>query len=331
MEAMTDSVVILEGEMAADGPVVVYVNRAFEKLTGYRRDEVEGRSTTRLQGEKTDLRVLARLRRSMERQEPFIGQMYSYRKDGTAMWLSWEVAPMKNEKGEIGYWVAVERDETERNRLQREILEVGARERRRFSYDLHDSLGQQLAGISFLCKVLESELEKACPERVQTAAEIRKLVQDAAEQTRTLAKGLAPMHGEPVNFPSLLKELAVSTTYIYRIPCKCIVGKDASVAEISQADHLYYIASEAVTNAVKHASATKIVIRFELNRNHLELSVSDNGVGVGTKENTGGMGQRIMAYRAESIGGSLEIVPTPSGGTRVVCSVPIEKQTNVPA
>ncbi len=321
MEAMTDSVVILNRELEPEGPTVVYVNRAFEKLTGYAREEVKGKSTARLQGAKTDLRVIARLRRSIERGVPFIGQMYSYRKDGTEILLSWDVSPIRDEDGEIAYWVAVERDMTERNRLQRELLEVGARERRRLSHTLHDSLGQQLAGIAFLCKVLESDLQEKDPDSASAAHEISTLVGDAIEQTRALAKGLAPLHDKPESLASSLRELADGVSRLYRIPCRCDLDENAVVQDISVADDLFNIAGEAVNNAIKHAAPSQITVRLKRVGNRIELIIEDDGKGIDPDNGGSGMGLQIMAYRADSIGGGFEIVSPASGGTRVICSV----------
>src|ERR1700678_2680630 len=80
-------------------------------------------------------------------------------------------------------------DVTERQRLEKAILEVSAREQRRIGEDLHDGLGQHLTGIAFMSKVLESKLhEKSLPESCD-AEKIVKLVNEAINKTRELSRG----------------------------------------------------------------------------------------------------------------------------------------------
>jgi signal transduction histidine kinase len=88
--------------------------------------------------------------------------------------------------------------------------------------------------------------------------------------------------------------------------------------------HLYRIAQEAVSNALKHGKATVIVIRLKRKNGDIILSVADNGTGMpqGMSDHDG-MGLRIMSYRAKLIGGDLTIQPRPkSKGTLVECRVP---------
>ena len=87
------------------------------------------------------------------------------------------------------------------------------------------------------------------------------------------------------------------------------------------ATHLYRIAQEAITNAVKHSEAKSIVVRLESGADGLTLTISDDGVGVPPKIQ-GGMGLRTMAYRASVIGASFNVARQLSRGTRVTCQLP---------
>jgi signal transduction histidine kinase len=85
--------------------------------------------------------------------------------------------------------------------------------------------------------------------------------------------------------------------------------------------HLYRIAQEAVTNAVKHSKAEEIVLRLAAEGDGLTLTICDDGVGVPEKP-PGGMGLRTMAYRASVIGAIFNIERLPARGTRVACQLP---------
>ena len=87
--------------------------------------------------------------------------------------------------------------------------------------------------------------------------------------------------------------------------------------------HLYRIAREAVINANKHACAREIIVRMRSSANRLELSVTDDGIGLSPDSHLGaGMGLQIMDYRARSIGARLEIKTVRPHGTRVACYLP---------
>jgi len=95
------------------------------------------------------------------------------------------------------------------------------------------------------------------------------------------------------------------------------------VTDQAVAIHLYRIAQEAVSNALKHGKAGRIEINLTASANAAALAVTDNGVGLPRKpRKRTGMGLRIMRYRAEVIGGTLSAEPLPGGGTRVVCTLP---------
>jgi len=86
--------------------------------------------------------------------------------------------------------------------------------------------------------------------------------------------------------------------------------------------HLYRIAQEAVSNALKHGQARRIEIGLTAKGRSITLAVKDNGTGIPRKlPKRKGMGLRIMRHRAEVMGGALLVEPVPGGGTRVVCTV----------
>jgi signal transduction histidine kinase len=90
------------------------------------------------------------------------------------------------------------------------------------------------------------------------------------------------------------------------------------------ATHLYRITQESLTNALRHGSPEKIDISLTREDKEICLVVEDNGVGFSAADRESGMGQRIMAFRAELIEATLEIETELGKGTRVVCTVPID-------
>ena len=93
--------------------------------------------------------------------------------------------------------------------------------------------------------------------------------------------------------------------------------------DVGTASHLFRIAQEAVRNALRHAQARQIEILLLGDASHLTLTVSDDGPGRPREDRMPGLGLRIMAHRAEILGGDLAIESVDGGGTRVRCRVPL--------
>jgi PAS domain S-box-containing protein len=118
MEQSNESVVITTAQLDQPGPQIVYVNPAFTKMTGYTPEELIGKTTRILHGPKTDLAVLARLREDCKAGKVFHGEVVNYRKDSSEFCLEWSVWPVQNERGAVTHFVAIQRDVTERRRIE---------------------------------------------------------------------------------------------------------------------------------------------------------------------------------------------------------------------
>jgi signal transduction histidine kinase len=222
--------------------------------------------------------------------------------------------------------VALTSEINERARLEQELLHISEREQRRIGHDLHDSLGQHLTGTALAGHVLGKKLaEKSLPEAA-AADNVVKLVEEAIDLTRTLARGLHPVDLEGENFLDSFGELAANVSERFKIRCRFVCAP-SHIRPPEGAIHLYRIAQEAINNAIKHGKAKEIFIRLEKLKNVLTLSVEDDGSGFSESARGGpGMGLRIMAYRASVIGGAFSIAKLPGRGTRVICTLPTEKE-----
>jgi PAS domain S-box-containing protein len=129
IEAAAESILITTTDLDAPGPSIVYVNPAFESMTGWSRAEVVGRSPRILQGPNTDLRIFSDLREKLYARETWEGQTVNYRKDGSEFWMEWSIVPLKNERGEVYQYVAIQRDVSARIEAERRLQEAQAAER----------------------------------------------------------------------------------------------------------------------------------------------------------------------------------------------------------
>lgn len=220
-----------------------------------------------------------------------------------------------------GEVLALIRDVTNRKLMEKEILEISNREQMRIGQDLHDGLGQHLTGITFLARALETKLTaRQLPEAAE-AAEIGKLVLQALSQTRNLARGLFPVELESTGLVPALKDLTTSVEKTFNISCQFAGDETVDVRNRTLAHHLFRIAQEAISNSVRHGQAQQVTVSLEPLEDKLALTVRDNGVGLPAgRRDAKGLGLRIMNYRAQKIGASLDIHPAEKGGTVMTCT-----------
>ncbi|HEY1225789.1 MAG TPA: EAL domain-containing protein, partial [Ramlibacter sp.] len=119
---LNDIVLITEaGPFSEPGPRIVFVNEAFERRTGYSRDEVLGRSPRFLQGPNTQRRALDQIRAAMEEWRPARVDLINYNKNGEPFWVDLDVSPVWDKQRKLTHWVAVGRDVTERKLAEEKI------------------------------------------------------------------------------------------------------------------------------------------------------------------------------------------------------------------
>ena len=321
VDAAAESILVTDAALEAPGPRILYVNEAHRRIFGYDPGELVGRSPRVFQGPQTDRAVLDRVRARLEAGEPVAAETVNYRKDGAPFILQWEIAPVKDEAGRVVNWVGTQRDVTERRRLEREILEISAREQERMAQDLHDGLGQVLTGVSFRLQALRAVLEaRGDADLAADADRSRALVVEALEQARAIARGLFPVNVEPDGLMLALERLADDAAAAYGIDCTFTFDAPVPLRSTEAAGHLYRIAQEALANAARHGRASSVLISVSHGEGGaVTLAVQDDGVGIPDAAFSGGegLGLRTMRYRAERVGGSLAVRPLESGGTLV--------------
>jgi PAS domain S-box-containing protein len=243
------------------------------------------------------------------------------RKDGTVLHVLIDANGLW-EHGRLLYSRWFVRDITRQLELEREVLVVAERERQRIGHELHDDLCQQLTGIEFLSQTLVGQLSGLSAANADRAREIAQMVRKAIDHTRELAHGLSPVQLETVGLNGALEELAARTRRLFRIDCRFRSNAHAWTHDPALGIHLYRIAQESISNALKHGRAKRVEIGLVRNKYRLVLAVSDNGVGLPTKpRKSQGTGLRVMQYRAGAIHGNLVVRRNLKGGTTVSCTI----------
>lgn len=214
------------------------------------------------------------------------------------------------------------RDITDRVNLEWEILHISEREHRRIAQDLHDGLGQLLVGAAYLAGTVRQDLAARRLPEARKLGRIGEVINEAVAQSRNLARGLHPVEPEPNGLMAALESLAARTKKLFQVRCHFSCRRPVLIPDNTVATHLFRIAQEAVTNAIKHGKPGHIEISLTRTPARISLAVKDDGSGMpARRRKKAGMGLHIMRYRAGMIGGSLAVQKEPGGGTTVVCTV----------
>lgn len=182
-----DAILITDaGRMDPPGPQIVYVNRAFTRLTGYSSEEVIGKTPRILHGRQTQRTVLDQIRTALLKGEPVHTELINYRKDGGEFWADLDIVPIKDDGGRITHWAASTRDVTDRKRTEQRLWQASTMETvgRMASGVAHD-FNNLLTVISGYAQMLLGALSPEDPSR-EDAEEIAKAAERATALTRRL-------------------------------------------------------------------------------------------------------------------------------------------------
>lgn len=337
-----------------------FVNRRFCEIIGYDESEILGRDTSHFTHPDDAGKTHELFRQLINKARPFQLEKRYIRKDGSTVWGSVSASRVRGIDGKVQSAIAVVIDitarkvaevklerskqlleklveqrtkalsltnaelksEIERRKgLEGEILAVADREQQRLGQELHDGLCQHLTAVAFMARSVALRLRN---HRVIDAADIEKiaeLVNNAATDTRNLSRALHRADIDSAGFITALEDLV--DREIWKIPCRLEVKPSFRLEHDAAAAQLYRIAREAVINANKHSQAREIVIKLERSPRGMVLRVIDDGTGLSNESGPRqGLGFHIMNYRAQLMGGRLEIESAKGGGMCISCYLP---------
>ncbi len=212
-------------------------------------------------------------------------------------------------------------DVTEARQLEMNFLTMVEKERQKMAFDLHDDLCPQLIGIKVIAGIFKRRLSAKPDKLVEEFEKIVSLIQESINKTRLFARGLCSTNIASQGFESALAELSQYVKDIYNVSCHIEVDQINNFINTTMATHIYYIIHEALHNAIKHADAKNIFIKFIGIGEKSLLEIKDDGCGIKSSLKDRGMGMKIMQYRSKIIDASFTVEKRSCGGTKVLLEI----------
>jgi two-component system sensor kinase FixL len=281
------------------------------------REELIGRTVGSFYGEEAQKH---QVRHNLEAIRTGKVQVFEYRVPVGDVVMTCESRVARAGENEV---VVTVRDISDRVELERKLTVIGERERNDIGREIHDGLAQMLTGVKLLLEYLEKRLREEGSPHAGAASLATEHINTTIEHARELVRGLNPIPQGTTLFQALELLASHATKYLGASCPTAFAGDPSGLDEVAIA-HLYRIAQEAVTNAVRHGEAAEIRIGCRIADGALVLEVADAGSGFDEPRDTAaGLGLKIMRHRARALGGEVTITRRPEGGTLVACSCPL--------
>lgn len=265
-----------------------------------------------------------------ERQCAF--RVHGVRSDGGTIPLEAHLHPVNPSSGDHRLHVVTVRDLRPQERLTQSSLRIAEQERQSVGRDLHDVLGQSLIGLALLADELAASLSRDGETEAGTnAALAQQLAQRCRETcglTRTLVRGLVPIGLGDGSLGEALRDLASSCASLYGVECQADCAALSLPPEVNS--HLFRIAQEATTNALKHSGCDRLRIVLSQVGDKVMLTVKDNGKGISESGlRHSGSGLDSIRHRCQLIGARLSIAQPSRGDTGVNVAWSVPKPTQL--
>jgi len=208
--------------------------------------------------------------------------------------------------------------------IERRLAAARQAERMSMARDLHDDLGGELAGLGLLAHDLREQLEAEDSPHAPGFGRLVERLRVMHERVRTMARGLQPVSADPDGLAVALQDLVRTQQTSSGVSCRLVSDALVPTEDLTVATHLFYIAQEAVTNAVRHAEPSEVIVELTTGGEELHLRVTDDGIGFDDERarRAGGLGLSTMRQRCREIGGAFSIDRRKGGGTVVACDLP---------
>lgn len=307
----------------------IYVNPAFERITGYSAEEAIGRNCSFLQGKDNEQAELKRLRAAIKEGNSCTVILRNYRKDGSLFWNELSISPIYDTEGNLTHFIGIQTDITERQQIQEQLI-ASLKEKEVLLKEIHHRVKNNLQIVSSLLNLQSSYIQdeqalamfKDSHNRIKSMALIHEKLYRSSDFTK-------------IDLPDYIRSLTSNLFSSYRQVSSRIDLKqkiEDITLDIDTAIPCGLIINELISNSLKYAfpgeMKGKISISFyhQQENNRFILKVSDNGVGLPPGFNpleTESLGWQLIISLTEQLGGELTF--SSQKGTDVTIVFPSNK------
>ena len=211
----------------------------------------------------------------------------------------------------------------QRSELAQKLISMQESTLRSISREMHDEFGQILTAIG---SMLTRAGRRAGDETLRAdIREVGEIAQTALDKVRSLSQALHPVTLEEAGLESTLEWYLPTLERQSGIRILYEKTGDSAALESEMRIHVYRVLQEALNNVIRHSGAQQAWVRLRFLDRELKLEVEDDGKGFIPNGSRRGLGVTAMRERAELLGGRLEFLPSPTGGTLVRLAVPLER------
>lgn len=317
---------------------ILYVNRSFERISGYEEYELIGKNASDVFIKDQDSQTV----NLQENRNRILGKEGLYeikvmKKDGSsAIWVI-SGAPTFDMKGKVRGSIGIHWDVTEIRALENKLLidsvkkekelmearlQAEEEQREMIGRDLHDGVGQMLAYLSLYFNVLKekSTINSEDVDKAQTT------LKSTIDEVRRLSRNLAPPAIKDLGFREAVIELINSYSIVTTPKFHLVIYKDKDPDQLLH-EHkimLFRVIQELSSNTFKHAKAENVYINIDYSNELLEIRYTDDGIGFDINHSKKGVGIKSIFSRLEFYGGKINFTTEPGKGMEVIIKLPYQ-------
>ncbi|WP_437206923.1 ATP-binding protein [Planctomicrobium sp. SH664] len=293
IEFATNGIVITDARTS--GNPIIYVNPAFQVLTGYLLDQVIGKNCRFLQGPETDPTAVDELRQAIRNQVECEVTILNYRRDGQPFWNHLQIAPVTNDDGLVTHFIGLQTDITDRVANERRLLEAqivaesANRAKSEFlanmSHEIRTPLTAILGCADSLCRELSGEAPRATAKTIRSQGQLLMGILNDVLDLSKIEAGKLEIHKEPCSIMATIADVrSLMDPQASAKGLELITCFDTALPEVIHTDPLRFrqVLINLTSNAIKFTERGRVELRIQADSENslLQVSVVDTGIGI---------------------------------------------------
>ncbi len=316
---------------------IVWVNKSFESMTGYKIPEIKNKNAFKLfLSSNMEVKKMTKITNLRKKKKESIYEVQMMKKNGKMLDVVISGSPVIDIDGSVRGSVGIHWDVTEIRKMekaldeekeiiQREVLKATLnseeKQRQLLGHELHDGVGQMLTYISLYLQVAASNQEYDPKSFIKAQVKVKEALNEVRRISRSLAPPALIDLGLREAIVELLNQYAEIKSTVFKLSCNSNIFKHI---EFDAQRTIYRIVQELVNNAIKYASANLVNFTFIRNQSKLVLKYSDDGKGFNPQKIKKGVGLKSINNRVYFYGGTNTVNSIINKGTTFIIEIPLK-------